>query len=143
MQSAVVFGLGLLLDAALVKQPLAVLAGLGIVALFTLGFVGIAAAFAARAKEMEGYHSIIMVLTLPILLMSNALYPLDKMPATLRVMAYFNPTTYAVDAARHLFYGVPAEIGLWLDAPLLLIFMVAGLWFAYYSFKQSLTLSAS
>ena len=141
LQTLVVFGVGCLLDAALVKQPLPVVAGLGVIALFTIGFVGIAAAFAARAKEMEGFHSIILLLNLPLLFVSNALYPLSNLPDTLRVLAYCNPTTYAVDAARHLFYGVPTEIGLWIDVPLLVAFAVGGIWFAYYSFIQSLTIS--
>ena len=137
VQSLIVFLVGLLLDPTLLKQPLPTLAGLGIVSLFTLGFTGISIAFACKAKEMEGFHSIILLLNLPVLFISNALYPLSSMPATLRFLAYFNPTTYAVDAARHLFYNVPLEIGLWVDLPVLFAFAIAGICFAYYAFQNS------
>jgi ABC-2 type transport system permease protein len=136
LQALIVLGLGALLDNALILEVGSLLAGLAIVVVYSLGFVGIAAAFACKAQEMEGYHSIIMLINLPVFFASNALYPLSKLPAALRMLAYLNPTTYAVDASRHLFYGVPTEIGLWLDISVLLIFALASLGYAYYTFGR-------
>lgn len=137
LQGIVVLVLGVLLDSYLVFNFGTLVAGLAIIAVYTLGFIGIAAAFACKAKETEGYHSLILILNLPVLFMSNALYPLDKMPDFLRFMSYFNPTTYAVDAARYFFYNVKPEIGLAIDVPLLLAFMVVGIWYGYRVFKQA------
>lgn len=138
LQCLVVIWLGFFLDAALRLNPPALLAGLGIVAMYSVGFVGIAAAVACKAKNVESYHSLILLLNLPVFFLSNALYPLDKIPGIFRVVAMINPTTYAVDATRFLLYGLPTEIGLWIDLPLLLAFMVFGVWFAYRNFRQVL-----
>lgn len=137
LQGIVVLVLGVLLDSYLVFNIGTLVAGLAVIAIYTLGFIGIAMAFACKAKETEGYHSLILILNVPVLFMSNALYPLDKMPDFLRFMSYFNPTTYAVDAARYFFYNVTPEIGLAIDIPLLLAFMVAGIWYGYRLFKIS------
>jgi ABC-2 type transport system permease protein len=136
LQSLVVLLLGLLLDPALILKVTSLVIGLGVVVIYSLGFVGIAAAVASKAKSMESYHSLIMVLNLPVLFLSNALYPLEAMPLTIRVLAYLNPTTYAIDAIRHLFYGVKLEIGLWVDLPVLLLFMVGAIWYGYHNFQQ-------
>lgn len=136
LQSAVVLLAGVALGAKLTGTSVAVLGGIVLVVLFCLGFVGIAAAFASKAKGMESYHTLIMVMNLPVLFLSNALYPLEQMPAILRLLAYLNPTTYAVDATRHLFYGLKTEIGLGVDVPILLAFCVAGLWFGFRNFRR-------
>lgn len=137
LQAAVVLVLGVVLDGSLVLRLSSIVAGLVVIAIFSIGFVGVASAFASRAREMEGYHALIMILNLPVLFISNALYPLDKIPLLIKTLAFFNPTTYAVDAARHFFYGVSTEIGLWIDFPVLLTFMVIGVWFGFFCFKQS------
>ncbi len=137
MQAVVIIVLGLLLGSGLNLNPLDFVAGLAILLIYSLGFVGIAAAAASKARGMESYHTLIGVLNLPVLFLSNALYPLEKMPAVLAALAYFNPTTYAVDATRNLFYGAKLEIGLWLDIPVLLAFMVLGVWFGYRTFQKA------
>jgi ABC-2 type transport system permease protein len=137
LQAVVIILLGLALGSGLVLNPLNFIGGLLILLVFTLGFVGIAAAAASKARGMESYHTLIGVLNLPVLFLSNALYPLDRMPAVLAALAYLNPTTYAVDAARNLFYGAPLEIGLWLDIPILLVFMALGLWWGFRAFQKS------
>ncbi len=137
MQAVVIIVLGLLLGSGLNLNPLDFVAGLAILLIYSLGFVGIAAAAASKARGMESYHTLIGVLNLPVLFLSNALYPLEKMPAVLAALAYLNPTTYAVDATRNLFYGAKLEIGLWLDIPILLAFMVLGVWFGYRTFQKA------
>jgi ABC-2 type transport system permease protein len=112
------------------------LLGMVVLVIYSLGFVAVAAAVATRARGLESYHSLIMLLNLPVLFLSNALYPLAAMPVQLQGIAYLNPTTYAVDAIRHLFYGNQLEIGLWIDLPILLIFMTGAIWFAYKSFQK-------
>lgn len=137
LQASIILVLGLLLGTGLNWNGLAVLAGLSVILVYSLGFVGIAAAIASRAKGMEGYHALIMILNLPVLFLSDALYPLDRMPAWLALLSYLNPTTYAVDATRHLFYGVPTNIGLWIDGAVLAAFMVLGVWWGYRNFQKS------
>jgi ABC-2 type transport system permease protein len=143
LQSLVVLLLGLLLEPALIFNLTSLVIGLGVVIIYSLGFVGIAAAVASKAKSMESYHSLIMILNLPVLFLSNALYPLEAMPLTIKVLAYLNPTTYAIDAIRYLFYGAKLEIGLWIDLPVLLIFMVGAIWYGYRNFQRMISNPAS
>ena len=137
IQSLVIIVLGLILGSGLNLNPLAFLAGLGFILLYSLGFVGVAAAFASKSRGMESYHTLITLFNLPLLFLSNALYPLDKMPAPLAVMAYLNPTTYAIDATRNLFYGAATEIGLGIDVAVLVVFVVLAVWWGYRSFQKS------
>jgi ABC-2 type transport system permease protein len=111
---------------------------LGVIIVFSLGFVGIAAAVASQSEGMEEYHALIMILNLPLLFLSNALYPLETMPKIIQVVAYLNPTTYAADAARYFFYGTHPEIGLEVDIPVLLLFMLFGIWYGYRNFQRAI-----
>ena len=139
LQSVLIIVLGLVLGSGLNWNPLTLLAGLGFVLLYALGFVGVAAAFASKSRGMESYHALITIFNLPLLFLSNALYPLSQMPTVLAVLAYLNPTTYAVDATRNLFYGTATEIGLLIDLPVLLGFTLLGVWWGYRSFQKAVS----
>jgi ABC-2 type transport system permease protein len=136
LQAIAVLAAGVLLDSTLHFNILPFLAALGIVGMYCLGFVGLASAFASQAKSMESYHSLIMVMNLPVLFISNALYPLEKMPVTVRGLAMLNPTTYGVDACRILLYGSKPEIGLGIDLVVLSAFMLLGVYIGYRSFSS-------
>jgi ABC-2 type transport system permease protein len=71
-------------------------------ALFTLS-LGLASLFIAlgvRLKSWESQMAVMNLLNLPLMFASNALYPLDMMPAWLRAVAQANPISYAVDTVR-------------------------------------------
>jgi ABC-2 type transport system permease protein len=44
---------------------------------------------------------------MPLFFASNALYPVDVMPAWLRALSKVNPLSYEVDALRALLIGTP------------------------------------
>jgi ABC-2 type transport system permease protein len=44
---------------------------------------------------------------MPLFFASNALYPVNVMPAWLRVLSHVNPLSYEVDALRALLIGTP------------------------------------
>jgi len=126
VQGTLVLLLGLLLGARLAAGAPGMLLSALLLGCFAAGFAGLAAAFAALARGMEGYHGLIMLLNLPMLFVSNALYPLESMPGPIRALAYLNPTTYAVDGLRLLLFGAPAPLGLGLDLGALLVFAALG-----------------
>lgn len=126
-QGVVVLGLGVLLGARLQTSLPALLACVALVVAYVVGFAGLAAAFAGRSRGMEGYHGLVMLLNLPVLFVSNALYPLDRVPEVIHTLAHLNPTTYAVDALRALLFGAPSEFGLWTDGAVLFVFFTLGL----------------
>lgn len=53
-------------------------------------------------KTRERFMGLGQALIMPLFFASNALYPIDMMPAALQYVAVFNPLTYAVDAMRGL-----------------------------------------
>ena len=59
-----------------------------------------ALAAASSTDDIGGYHMMIALLQLPMLFMSNALYPLDALPTWLAWAALFNPASYLVDGLR-------------------------------------------
>jgi len=57
---------------------------------------------ACIVKTRERFMGIGQVLTMPLFFASNAIYPIDMMPAWLRHVASVNPLSYEVDALRAL-----------------------------------------
>ncbi len=101
-QAAVVYVLAGLLDVAISLEParlvgmmLIIVLGAGLFATFSL-------IIACLVKTRERFMGIGQVVTMPIFFASNAIYPLEIMPAWLRVVARLNPLTYEVDALRAL-----------------------------------------
>ncbi len=87
---------------------------------------------------------LIFLLTLPLLLMSNALYPLASLPTWMQVGARLNPTSYVVDGLRQMVFDNSATLSgaellpLWLCFLVVAAFGVFGMLLAYVSFKKSI-----
>ncbi len=104
-QAVVIMIVGVLIGAELSGNPLGWLGGLLLVAGYGLGFSGIAIAVASRTDSPGGYHMLIFMLNLPLLFLSNALYPLQTMPTWMEIAARINPTTYVVTGMRQMTFG--------------------------------------
>lgn len=65
-------------------------------------------------KELNGLAAVLTGINLPVLLLSGVLLPLTLAPTWMRVIAYFNPVYYVVEAARILTTGsiVDGKVGL-------------------------------
>ena len=144
LKSVVILIVGILVGANLSSNPLGWLGALLLVSGFTLGFAGMALSMASSTDNTGAYHAMIMLLNLPLLFLSNALYPLQTMPTWMRVGALINPTTYVVTGLRYMLINNGAELAqvdgipLWLCFLAIAIFVIAGMWFAYSAFKKSL-----
>jgi ABC-2 type transport system permease protein len=85
----------------------------------------------------------IMVLNLPLLFLSNALYPLGTMPTWMRIGSLINPTTYTIDGLRQMMFRNPAAMAggdplpLWLCWAVVAAFAATGMWMAYSAFSKS------
>jgi ABC-2 type transport system permease protein len=141
IQSAIILFVALLFGARLVSSGLGIFAATFFLLLYVMAFVGFSIGMAARSKSMGGYHMMVFTLNLPLLFLSNALYPLATMPAWMRMLAYLNPTTYVVDAMRQTLFGA-GTIPLWLCAAVLAIYTVLGSWYGVKSFRKVLEVSA-
>jgi ABC-2 type transport system permease protein len=143
VQAIAILGVGVLMGAELNANPLGWLGGLTLVMGFGLGFSGVALAMASRTNNPGAYHAMIMVFNLPMLFLSNALYPLDAMPTWMKIGTLINPTTYTVDGLRQMMFRAPVSstagnaLPLWLCWLVVMVFAVAGMGMATSAFRKS------
>lgn len=78
---------------------------LAAVVLVNLMLTGLAQALASRVQTMQGFHLLMNLALFPLLFFSGAFFPIDGLPAWLKVLAYANPLTYAVDALELATYA--------------------------------------
>lgn len=138
LQALIMLVAGILMGAHVSGNPLGWLGAVVLVALFALGFAGLALAVAAQSRTIMGYHGMIFLFNIPLLFASNALYPLQVLPNWMRWLVLVNPTTYLIDAIRALAFGVPADIALPISTGVIILFAVACTWLALASFRKSI-----
>jgi ABC-2 type transport system permease protein len=143
-QAIIILLVGVLMGAQLALNPVGWLGGLLLVAGFALFFAGIALAVASKVNDTGAYHMLIFLFNLPLLFMSNALYPLSAMPTWMEVGARINPTSYVVDGMRRMVIEDGANLSgdealpLWLCFTVVWAFAALGLGFGYSAFKKSI-----
>ncbi len=135
VQSLLILVIAVLFGAQLVTSPLGVIGALLVLALFMLAIVGFANGVALRSKSIGGYHTLLFLLNLPLLFLSNAFYPLDSMPLWMRGVALVNPTTYAVDGLRQTLFG-GGSLPVLLSIAVLALFAVLLQWYGVKSFRK-------
>lgn len=144
IQSVVILLVGLLMGAKLGRNPWGWLGGLLLIAGYGIGFSGFALAVASASNSSAGYHMMIFLLQLPLLFLSNSLYPLTTMPIWMRVGAYVNPTTYVVSALRNIALSPSPMMVTTADLSVELCFIVTtgfavlGMYTALRAFKKSI-----
>ena len=102
VQTAVIYVIAIVMGIAIRTDPLAIAGVLASVMLGSGLFSTFSLIIACIVKTRERFMGIGQLLTMPMFFASNAIYPLDLMPAWLRVVAQVNPLTYLVDALRGL-----------------------------------------
>jgi len=143
-QAIMILIVGVAMGARLNAHPFGWLGGLALVAGFGLGFSGLALAMASQTDNPGAYHAMIMVFNLPMLFLSNALYPLETMPTWMKIGSLINPTTYAIDGMRQMMFQSGAAVAdtellpLWLCWVVVLAFAAAGMWLARSAFRESI-----
>ena len=102
VQAVVIYIIAVAMHVSLKLDPLSICAVLGSVMLGSGIFATFSLIMACIVKTRERFMGIGQLLTMPMFFASNAIYPLDIMPAWLRVIAQINPLTYLIDALRGL-----------------------------------------
>ena len=69
---------------------------------------------ASRMTSFEGFGTIANFVIMPLFLLSGAVFPLDRVPPWLKMVAHLNPFTYGVDLLRGIFSGVQ-HYAVWQD----------------------------
>ncbi len=73
-----------------------------IIFLFSFGVSGISISLGAVIRSHETLMAIVNFLTMPLMFASNAMFPVEAMPAWLQTIARWNPLSYAVAPLREL-----------------------------------------
>lgn len=126
------------------------IAVLGIVmftVLFATGLMFLSTAISLRIESHEGVQAVITMLTLPLFFASNALYPIESLPAFLQFLSLINPLTYYINGIR--FFGIGEEFfafgnlyefttqGILLSLAALLVFNLLAYIMAVMAFKKA------
>lgn len=86
-------------------------------------------------EDMQGFQAINQFLVFPLYFLSGALYPLTNVPTALRIVAEFNPMSYAVDAMRDTLIG-QTHFGFLKDFIVLAITTIILMAFGAYRFRH-------
>jgi len=89
-----------------VPSPVGLVLALVFMGLIGLSFSSLGVALASRMEDPHGFQLIFNFLIMPIFFLSGALFPLDKLPIFIKILAYLNPLTYGVDGLRWALLGV-------------------------------------
>lgn len=81
----------------LASLPYIVITGL----IMGLGFTSLGIAIASAIKSPEGFQLIVGAITMPMTILSGAMFPLNMAPEWMRIIALVSPLTYAVDLCRY------------------------------------------
>jgi ABC-2 type transport system permease protein len=82
-----------------------VLAGIAVMFLSGIGFNGLGIALASVIESHEGFQMIMSFMTMPLVLLSGAFFPISDLPIWLKSLVYLNPLTYGVEALRWCLSG--------------------------------------
>ncbi|HEY2670533.1 MAG TPA: ABC transporter permease [Rugosimonospora sp.] len=124
-QTIVVLVVAALLGVGMTWNPLKLLGVLVVVVLGSAFFSCLSMTIAGLVLRRDRLMGIGQAITMPLFFASNALYPVNVMPAWLRVLSHCNPLTYEVAALRGLLIGQPTTY--WLDFVVLIAAAVAGI----------------
>jgi ABC-2 type transport system permease protein len=95
-----------------VGNPLLLPLALGFIFLIALFGNGIGTAVGSLLDDVQGFQLIMNFLVTPLFFFSNALFPVDELPAPLKLMVHLNPLSYGIDGLRgaltHVFLFGPA-----------------------------------
>ncbi|HTP54674.1 MAG TPA: ABC transporter permease [Thermoplasmata archaeon] len=108
--------------------------------ILSVAFTALFLSFGFAAQRIESYFGVVTILQLPILLTSNAMYPVSIMPKWLQYLVGFNPISLAVNVMRMSLFGTagyPYSAGVYL----LGLLAWAGLFVALALFLASKALS--
>jgi ABC-2 type transport system permease protein len=92
----------------------------------------------ATRRQMFASQMALITTLLPSLLLSGFIFPLETMPAPVRVLAYVFPAVYFLDALRDLLLRGASFGQIWFDCVPMILFFVVALVIAAARFKRTL-----
>lgn len=107
MQSIIILLAGIIMGMK-VPSLQGLLLSLVFMVLIAATFIGMGMAFASRMKDMSGFSLIMNFIIFPLFFLSGAIYPVNRFPEAVQVLAYLDPLTYGVDGLRYSLLGMSA-----------------------------------
>jgi ABC-2 type transport system permease protein len=110
---------------------------LGLVGLIGLGMASLAYAVALALKSEDAYAPLTFTVSLPLLLLSGVLLPLESGPGWLKTIATFNPLFHAVKASRDLFNNHGSDPDVFRGLAIMAVLAVVGIFIGARSFNSA------
>lgn len=88
--------------------------------LIAILFTAFGTAIASKLEDMQAFQLIMNFIIMPLFFLSGALFPLDSLPQTLKLVTKLNPLSYGVDGIRGALTGV-SHLGIFIDFLVLLV----------------------
>ncbi len=108
-----------------------------LLALIALMLSAVSYGVALKLRSEDALAPLLNMVGQPVLLLSGILLPMAFAPAWLRLIAKWNPFSWAVDAARALFAGNPGDASVWKALAILTALTVAAVAWAAREFANS------
>ena len=138
--TAVMQGFLILIIALLIGIRINSIAGfliaLAFMVLIGISFTALGISFASRMEDMQAFPLVMNFVVMPMFFLSGALFPLEGAPKTLKLIAFFDPLTYGVDALRFGLIGV-SQIPLYIDFIVLAVFSVLAIFLGSFLFNRT------
>ncbi len=109
-----------------------------IVALFSFGATGVGMVLSVMAKSQDQYMALSMLISMPMMFLSGAFFPIQTMPLVLQSFATVLPITYAADALRGVMVKGFTLYQIMPDLIVLIVFGVATITLSLLLFKREL-----
>lgn len=121
-QMLIIYILAVIIGVGLIPDPLNIVLVAVVTLLAAAIFATLSMIIASLVKTRDRFMGIGQMITMPLFFASNAIYPISLMPDWLKIIAYGNPLTYAVDALRGLMIvGGVSEYGVGVDLFILIV----------------------
>ncbi len=103
--------------------------------IMSLGLTGVGVAISLKLSSIEGFQMIVNLITMPLIFMSGAFYPVDSMPGWMKIIALLNPLTYAVHGSRYWLVGITSSSRIFTPLNDLLVLIATAIVFALIAVK--------
>ncbi len=104
--------------------------------LIAMTFISLGLILASIISDIQGFGLITNFFTLPLLFLSNSIFPISTLPSVVQDVAYFNPLTYGVDGIRGSL-GSASLFPLTTDLGVMIVVVIIMVSIAAYAFSKS------
>ncbi|MBU0586655.1 ABC transporter permease [Candidatus Micrarchaeota archaeon] len=136
IQALLIMVLGIIFTGIAVPSFFNMIGIFAMMVILSCSLVAVGIAFASIIQEVETFQLIMNLLIMPLFFLSNALFPLDKMPDWMHLISQVNPISYAIDGLRILILGT-GSFSLIYDFGISLFTLVVAIFAASYLFSKT------